>query len=302
MNKKQLTGIIVVTVLAITGGGYALGASAPWSIDNTKPYYACVTGVNGNITKVSNSPSACPKGTKPITWNQVGPKGDTGGVGPQGPKGDTGGVGPQGPKGQKGDPGSPVTSDGNSTSIQAGEYLTSGSNKYRFYQKESSYGRVKFDGAWWVVSKDSCSQSNVYSCIRGFATYGYLGRPTHDVLLYTESDCQGVEYGYLNEKRAIDDYSGKPQTVPEYQLLLQDSAIRFTFSSQAYKAHFRNRSADATMSEFLSWRDARGCFNGQPSWSYDGEPGSDWIGYYSVAELTPIESPNLIFDRFLSVE
>ena len=35
----------------------------------------------------------------------IGPKGDTGAIGPQGPKGDKGDIGPQGPKGDKGDKG-----------------------------------------------------------------------------------------------------------------------------------------------------------------------------------------------------
>jgi hypothetical protein len=44
----------------------------------------------------------CPAGTTAISWNQQGPKGDTGAQGPQGVKGDTGAQGPQGVKGDTG--------------------------------------------------------------------------------------------------------------------------------------------------------------------------------------------------------
>lgn len=42
----------------------------------------------------------CDKKETALSWNQKGPKGDTGPVGTQGPKGDTGPIGPQGPAGQ----------------------------------------------------------------------------------------------------------------------------------------------------------------------------------------------------------
>jgi len=89
MNKKEKLAFAVVTTLALTGGGIAFGQTInPVSSDQV--INACVTGVNGNITKVSNTQKTCPKGTTPISWNKVGPQGQPGIQGIQGPKGDSG--------------------------------------------------------------------------------------------------------------------------------------------------------------------------------------------------------------------
>lgn len=47
----------------------------------------------------------CRRNESPIFWNQTGPQGEQGEVGPQGEKGDAGDVGPQGEKGDTGDAG-----------------------------------------------------------------------------------------------------------------------------------------------------------------------------------------------------
>ena len=107
MNKKEKLAFAFVAALAMTSGGFAFGQSVN-NVSSNQVIYACVTGVNGNITKVSNTPKTCPKGTTPISWNMVGPKGDQGiqglqGIqGVQGLKGDDGAQGLQGPIGETG--------------------------------------------------------------------------------------------------------------------------------------------------------------------------------------------------------
>lgn len=81
-------------VALVTAGLFAAGsfvmASAANSVDSGKTIYACVTGVNGNIVRVSNTPHTCPKNTTPIYWNEQGIQGNAGPVGAVGPKGDPG--------------------------------------------------------------------------------------------------------------------------------------------------------------------------------------------------------------------
>jgi len=96
MNTKEKLAFAVVTALAMTSGGFAFGQSVS-NVSSDQVIYACVTGVNGNITKVSNTPKTCPKGTTPISWNMVGPKGD------QGLQGIKGLQGAKGDKGEQGD-------------------------------------------------------------------------------------------------------------------------------------------------------------------------------------------------------
>lgn len=96
MNKKEKFAFAVVAALTMASGGFAMGQSVN-NVSSEQVIYACVTGVNGNITKVSNTPKTCPKGTTPISWNMVGPKGDPG---VQGLKGDQGVPGPRGESAQ----------------------------------------------------------------------------------------------------------------------------------------------------------------------------------------------------------
>ncbi len=89
LNKKEKLAFAVVAALAMTSGGFAFGQSVN-NVSSDQVIYACVTGVNGNITKVSNTPKTCPRGTSPISWNMVGPKGEQGLPGVKGEKGDLG--------------------------------------------------------------------------------------------------------------------------------------------------------------------------------------------------------------------
>lgn len=100
---RMQTKVIAVffTAAGLTTAGFAI-ASAPNLVDNTRVIYACVTGVNGNIVKVSNVPKTCPKGTTPISWNATGPRGNQGESGHQGITGPMGPMGPQGVQGERG--------------------------------------------------------------------------------------------------------------------------------------------------------------------------------------------------------
>jgi hypothetical protein len=100
MNKKEKLAFAVVAALAMTSGGFAFGQSVN-TVSSDQVIYACVTGINGNITKVSNTQKTCPKGTTPISWNMVGPKGDQGIKGEQGSQGQDGAQGPIGQSGAK---------------------------------------------------------------------------------------------------------------------------------------------------------------------------------------------------------
>jgi len=101
MNKKEKLAFAVVAALAMTSGGFAFGQSVN-NVSSDQVIYACVTGVNGNITKVSNIQKTCPKGTTPISWNMVGPKGDQGSQGIQGLPGAKGDPGDKGDEGSQG--------------------------------------------------------------------------------------------------------------------------------------------------------------------------------------------------------
>lgn len=87
--RYRLLALILAIGTVSLSGGYALASGQVTFMPN-QTIYACVTGVNGNITKVSNFERSCPKGTSAINWNSAGPKGD------------------QGIRGLKGDPGTGV--------------------------------------------------------------------------------------------------------------------------------------------------------------------------------------------------
>jgi hypothetical protein len=80
-NSKVVIGAVIGLVLASSGIAIAQVGSEDSS---TQVIYGCVTGLNGNIVKVSNVAHACPKNTTAINWNVVGPKGDQGIPGPKG--------------------------------------------------------------------------------------------------------------------------------------------------------------------------------------------------------------------------
>jgi hypothetical protein len=80
-NSKLV--VAIVSGLVLAGSGIAI-AQVGSGDSNTQVIYGCVTGLNGNIVKVSNVAHACPKNTTAISWNVVGPKGDQGIPGPKG--------------------------------------------------------------------------------------------------------------------------------------------------------------------------------------------------------------------------
>ena len=89
MNKREKIVLAVAVALAMTSSGLAFG-SATTNSGSDQVIYACVTGVNGNIVKVSSTQKTCPRGTTPISWNMSGPKGDTGASGEKGERGEQG--------------------------------------------------------------------------------------------------------------------------------------------------------------------------------------------------------------------
>ena len=94
--KSVMIGVLVMAAI--------FGVSSVWAQDNNVTYYACVNNSSGTIKMVDEN-KACSNNEVKISWNQVGPKGDTGATGPagpQGPKGDTGAAGPTGPQGPQG--------------------------------------------------------------------------------------------------------------------------------------------------------------------------------------------------------
>lgn len=105
MIKGRIMAATLATVaVAGIGGGIALAQSTPAPIPTVR---ACVTygqpnSVLGNEMLYDWNRTACPAGTYPVTWNQVGPTGPTGPTGPSGtpgPVGPTGLTGPTGPAG-----------------------------------------------------------------------------------------------------------------------------------------------------------------------------------------------------------
>lgn len=104
----------ILGALAVVGVGFA---AIPGPDGTIKACYKAGNGIlapKGDL-RVIDSGESCKSDERSISWNQKGPKGDTGASGPQGPtgqpgpKGDTGAAGPQGPigpTGPKGDPGS----------------------------------------------------------------------------------------------------------------------------------------------------------------------------------------------------
>ena len=150
MKKSMKIASGILAALTFTSVGFAIAAVPNYMdnyVDSTKVIYACVTGVHGNITKVSNVRKTCPRGTTPISWNVSGPKGDQGATGltgsngeagAQGPKGDSGESGPAGPQGLSGPAGLAASSPQLAISDRASE---------RIYPVFGN--RVQIDGNLW---------------------------------------------------------------------------------------------------------------------------------------------------------
>ncbi|MCD9022618.1 hypothetical protein [Cohnella silvisoli] len=103
ISKKMI--LICCGLLVLVCSGY--GAYAAVQNKQTSSVINACANTNGDLRIVASSKS-CKKTEKWISWNVIGPKGDTGltgATGPRGAKGDTGATGTTGPQGVKGDTG-----------------------------------------------------------------------------------------------------------------------------------------------------------------------------------------------------
>jgi hypothetical protein len=91
----------VVAGSLVTGVGVLAVVAAASTSPTT--YYACLS--KGTLTKVGTHVPSCPRGSKTISWNSVGPRGATGPKGTSGSKGSTGPTGSKGPTGATGQAG-----------------------------------------------------------------------------------------------------------------------------------------------------------------------------------------------------
>ena len=97
--------VVLLGVGALTLAGGLAYASIP---DSDGTIHACLLTSLEQVRIIDPSQQQCRSNETPISWNQKGPKGDTGpqgATGPQGPKGDTGAQGPKGDTGPQGPPG-----------------------------------------------------------------------------------------------------------------------------------------------------------------------------------------------------
>ena len=84
---------LLVNIIALLFA-FALVAAAAAQAPIT--YYACVNNDSGTI-HIARARARCSPNEQLITWNQAGPKGDTGAAGPTGAQGPAGPPGPAGP-------------------------------------------------------------------------------------------------------------------------------------------------------------------------------------------------------------
>lgn len=75
---------LTALILAVGGGGYALGAAG-----NDQVITACVDPANSQPAKIVTT-GACDPGQTALSWNQTGPQGPVGATGVQGPAGPPG--------------------------------------------------------------------------------------------------------------------------------------------------------------------------------------------------------------------
>src|SRR5258707_9617414 len=102
-NSRKRAGRIAVIagpLLAVAGGA----AYATTALVSTNVIQAC-QDASGTLRVVVDNTTACKKQESAISWNVVGPKGDTGAAGPKGDTGPQGDTGAQGPQGEAGAPG-----------------------------------------------------------------------------------------------------------------------------------------------------------------------------------------------------
>jgi Collagen triple helix repeat (20 copies) len=96
-NHKGLGLLVVMAVLVVGGGAYALAA------ETTAQITVCVAKQGGTLYKAKN----CAKGDTRLSWSQIGPRGPAGHAGVAGAPGATGATGPPGQNGSQGPAGTP---------------------------------------------------------------------------------------------------------------------------------------------------------------------------------------------------
>jgi len=133
----------------MSSGGFAV-AQYVNNVSSDEVIYACVTGINGNIVKVSNTRKTCPRGTTPIQWNAVGPRGEQGipeSAVAKGDKGDTGTQGPQGDQGVQG-----VNGKDGVDSARFGHYLLSPDGYKHYLVQYNGVPIVESASKYWDYS------------------------------------------------------------------------------------------------------------------------------------------------------
>ena len=221
MNKREKIVLAVAVALAMTSSGLAFG-SATTNSGSDQVIYACVTGVNGNIVKVSSTQKTCPRGTTPISWNMSGPKGDTGASGEKGERGEQGipgdaGVGNSDPGGRN----YLVSPDGQvSLPLVSVPLIT-------------SQPVVKIDGLYWAVSGEELSAIHWVN--------------EHNFHAFTTEDCTGTKLTALSNyrmfhKNLVARFSSQQEApfykVEQSSVLLQD--IKSFSASFVYEAEMTN--------------------------------------------------------------
>ncbi len=112
IRSTRLVAIAVCLAAATVAGAYAQSALV---LNDASTINACRVAAKGWLRAV-NSPNACRKHERPLSWNVMGPAGPQGpdGVagpaGPPGPQGPQGPAGPEGPVGPAGPAGAGLTS------------------------------------------------------------------------------------------------------------------------------------------------------------------------------------------------
>jgi Collagen triple helix repeat (20 copies) len=104
-GKRTLRRIVAATAVALVVAGVAYAAIP----DSGGVIRGCYSTKNGAL-RVIDSSAKCTNGELALNWNQQGPQGATGAVGPQGPPGQAGATGPQGLQGPQGIEGRPGVS------------------------------------------------------------------------------------------------------------------------------------------------------------------------------------------------
>jgi len=95
-------GLVVALATAFLLGGTSVGAlQMAGASANTVTYLGCLSP-GGVLSRVGTRLPTCPRGSRIISWNSVGPQGRRGATGRQGIAGPRGGRGPGGPKGATG--------------------------------------------------------------------------------------------------------------------------------------------------------------------------------------------------------